>query len=197
MNNYEKEIAYRKELWEKERQKYTTEEREWLSTHSWYNFQLGYPYLNDSVEKLKPNTCYNINVIMESSVYENSVSAIIHEPLYNQVILPDFPVIEVRTKKVKQGKKISMLEISYDNPGKSVDFKYETTELGLMSVAYFCDYFDKVSPKVKIGKVSSDGWIDYAMKREVISDNKIRFHCKSPLKDTFDALVFTVEWTEI
>ena len=37
---------------------------------------------------------------------------------------------------------------------------------------------------------------DCAIKKQIVNDHMIRYYCKSPLDDSFDAMIFTIEWTE-
>ena len=50
--------------------------------------------------------------------------------------------------------------------------------------------------KKALPESSMCGKTNYAMKREKIGANKVRYFCKNPDSDSFDALVFTVEWID-
>ena len=63
-------------------------------------------------------------------------------------------------------------------------------------MGYGCDYFDTVV-NLHMSESSFTMNTDFAMKCEEISSNKVRYYCKEPLSDSFDAIIFTVEWNEI
>lgn len=69
------------------------------------------------------------------------------------------------------------------------------SELGLLSVHYKCGYYN-LQQKLYVIKSSMGADTSFAMVREPINDHTVRYGCKSPFKDSFDAMVFTIEWTE-
>lgn len=193
-NNYEKEIARREELLQKARDniKLTKDERTWLVTHPVYNWRLGFPYFNVTVEKLEANKWYTLRVNVESVAYDNRIIPIISAPAGQGQIIADFELTDLRGN-VTLGKPVKMLGFELAKHREfQVDYR---SKLGLLSVAYECDYFD-VKQNLHIRQSSSTGDPDYAINKQIVNDHMIRYYCKSPLDDSFDAMVFTIEWTK-
>ena len=192
--NYKEEIAYREKIMGKE--KITPEERDWLMTHTLYNSLLGYPFICKSMEKVEPNKWYLLKINVESVRYEDEIAPVITVPGTGKKtgkIIADFEVVD-RKGNVSVGKPIKMLELSECKSGMSYQVKY-LSERGLLAAYYGCHYFDHVS-NIYTGDFSSS-YMGLAMIREPVNEHKIRYRCKSPRSDSFDAMVFTVEWTEI
>jgi hypothetical protein len=51
--------------------------------------------------------------------------------------------------------------------------------------------------KLNTRESSSTGNPSLAIRREVIDEHTIRYYCKSPVSDSFEALIFTVGWSVI
>ena len=87
--------------------------------------------------------------------------------------------------------KTKMLGVYFDNK-PFPPFEMEA-QLGLLSVAYQCEYFDASAGCFR--RDSSQGAaLSYGMLKEQIGENKIVYHCKAPFADSFDAFSFSVEW---
>ena len=82
------------------------------------------------------------------------------------------------------------LTIGADSSPAEFDFQSKN---GLLSVNYECDYYDTLT-KRHTGGSSAGASNAYGMKKEVLSETKVRYNCRSPIDQTFGALVFTVEW---
>ena len=193
-NNYEEEITYREAIMQKAYNniKITNEERTWLVTHPLYNWRLGFPYFNVTVETLEANKWYILSVNVESIAYDNRILPIISAPAGQGQIVADFELTDLRGN-VTFGKPVKMLGFELvKNREFQVDYR---SKLGLLPVAYECDYFD-VKQKLHIRKSSSTGDPDYAIKKQIVNDHMIRYYCKSPLDDSFDSMIFIIEWTE-
>ena len=187
---YEEEIRYREELFIKIRNKIklTPEERLWMETHPVYNSRLGYPFLDVAIETLEANKWYTLKVKMESIAYEERIAPTIYVPASKGKILTDFTVFDFYGKE-SRGKPIQMLECEL---AQQEEMK---VKLGLLSVHYSCRYYVEWEKRYRIAS-SMDAGISFAMVREPVNDHMVRYRCKSPLEDSFDAMVFTIEWTE-
>lgn len=189
---YEEEIKYRESLMNKDR--VTPEERTWLLSHSVYNHLLGYPYYNTVVEKLKPKTWYIITIAIESIDYSKKICPMISVSAGKGKIITDFPIEDLYNRKKESGTPIKMLSLELEqNEKEKVKF---ISDLGRLSIEYEAECFNIVM-NYDMSISSDNDTSDFAMIREVINDHKIRYNCKSPEDDSFDALIFTVEWTEI
>lgn len=190
--NYQEEIQYRDEILQRAYKgiKPTPEERIWCSTHSAFNWKLGYPYYVTAVEKLGSCEWHILTVEVESVHHEGRILPVIGVPAGKGKIIADFEVRDFSGKK-SIGKPIKLLGIEMSE-GKSTSLKY-CSDYGLFFAEYECSYYDE---KMRLNKteISDTSNALFAMTREALSDNKVRYRCKSPLSDKFDAMVFTVEW---
>ena len=67
------------------------------------------------------------------------------------------------------------------------------SQLGLLSVAYQCDYIDPFTESLR--RDSSQGaTLNYGMLREQVEENVIVYHCKAPFSDSFNAFSFSIAW---
>ncbi len=192
MTDYEKEIEYRNSLYSSGR-KLTAEERIWLGTHSLYNLRFGFPILNVAVEKLEPQKWYLITVRAESVAHEEKIGPFIEVSGLKGKIIADFELVDYKGN-ISLGKPVKMLSCDLYE-GESFMVKY-FSKSGFLSVGYWCDYFD-TAVNLHKSESSSTRNTDFAMKREEISGNKVRYCCKEPMYDSFDAIIFTAEWNEI
>lgn len=194
--NYEEEIKYRESLMGKACKgiKITPDERTWLLSHSVYNHLLGYPYYNTVVEKLKPKTWYIITIVIESVAYSKKIYPIISVSAGIGKIITDFPIVDLYNRKKESGTPIKMLSLELEQ-GEKEKVKF-ISDLGRLSIEYEAECFNIVM-NYDMSISSGSDTSDFAMIREVINDHKIRYNCKSPEDDSFDAMIFTIEWTEI
>ncbi len=194
--DYKEEILYREELLKKPHKgiKLTTDERVWLVTHSTYNRLMGYPILNVAIEKLDSEKWFLLKINIESKNYDKRIGPLISMPAGKGGIITDFEVEDLRGKK-SIGKPIKMLCLLPNKENETTTVRYQS-KLGLLSVSYECDYYDKLQ-NLHMRQSSDTGHPYFAMKRKVLNDNKVQYHCKNPLNDSFDALIFSLEWIPI
>lgn len=192
--NYTEEIRYREEILQKVRNKVkvSPDERKWLATHSIYNRILGFPFLNMAIETLRPNQWYSLKIKVESVTYDGRILPVLHVPAGKGQISVDCELRDLKGR-TSQGKSIQMLGVEWGIIGQEYLMDYKSS-LGLISVEYECEYFD-IKQKIQIRRTSSTDH-SFAMMRTVVNDHTVRYHCKSPQKDSFDAMVFTVEWID-
>lgn len=192
MKKHEEEIKIREYIIQKAHkgEKITAEERLWLQTHSVYNWKLDYPYYNVVIENIEPSKWYKLKIIIESINYDNYLRYALHIHDKEGKIIGDGIITDINGNITKK-KFVKMLVFDV-NPNETNEV-YIYSSIGALSIVYGCDYYD---PLVKLHKreLSSTWNPNFAMVREEIKDNKVRYRCKSPLSDSFDALVFTVEW---
>ena len=188
MKKHEEELKTREQIMNKD--KITKEDRLWLITHSLYNWKLGYPYYNDVIENIEPSKWYKLKMIVEAINYDNYLRYALHIHDKEGKIIGDGIITDINGNVTKK-KFVKMLVFDV-NPNETNEV-YIYSSIGALSIVYGCDYYD---PLVKLHKreLSSTWNPNFAMIREEIEDNKVRYRCKSPLSDSFDALVFTAEW---
>ncbi len=191
---FQEEISYREELLRKgaESIKLTPEERLWLVTHSVYNRRFGYPFYASSIETLKPKQWYTLIVNVETIKHNDEIQPIILVPDKNGEIKVDFDLLD-RNGNPTNRKSVKLL--AFNMPaGENSKVKYRS-QMGLLGVKYYVSYYDEATRLYK-GTTSSAADYICAMKREIVNDHKIRYYCKSPISDSFEAMIFTVEWIE-
>lgn len=187
---YKDNIARRKHL-EKmvcDGEKISKEEQLWCISNPLYNEKYQEPRLQKDIIKLLPNKTYNIKIVLEQ--------------LKNEGLKRIIPIISIVGKKGN----ISINHSTNDNSNRSVkalgvliDKEIPTScfsfnsESGLMSIAYECFYYKSYS-NIDVVESSYSANLSFAMIKTELADNKIRYACKSPLRNEFDALVFTIEW---
>ena len=193
--NYEEEIRYRKKILSKVRngEKITPEDRLWGATHRIYNRYLGYPYLNTDIIQLLPKTNYCVRVKIESLTYPGRVLPVITVPGGKGRIITSYPLTGPKGN-VQPGKPIKMLGVLIDLHHKEAEFTYQS-DLGLLGVSFECEYFDH-KQHLMIRKNSNAGDPNYAMRKEVLTENNVRYWCKTPDADSFEGFVFTLEWQD-
>ena len=136
---------------------------------------------------------------------------LVTHPVYNQPL--GFPFFNVAIENLEPNKwylvrvKLESTvrgNVSLGKPVKMLGFELEQHQmsevkylsvLGLLSVEYECDYFDEKQNLYK-RQASSTGDPSFAMKKEIINNHLVKYRCKSPIGNSFDAMVFTIEWTE-
>ena len=190
---YEMEIAQREFILNKVRQniKISKEERLWLVTHSVYNRKLGKNALNIVIEKVPSKKWLSISIKVESVSYDKRIIPIIGVPGGKGKIVSIHEVTDLKGNTF-QNKPVKVLGLLHDDSIPEHKINYYS-DLGLISVEYECDYFDDKSNLYK-RESSSTGNTYFAMKRQVVDEYTIRYYCKSPMHDSYDALVFSVHW---
>ena len=176
--------------------KISPDERLWLQTHSVYNWRIiGDDIFNQVVERTIPEGKWlKMSLKVESVSYERRIVPEIIVPGGKGKIVCDWELTDLREKVKPQRTPIEWLciELDTDIPNPTYELDY-ISDRGLYGIAYRCDYYDE---RMKIHKRegSSTGNPKLAIRREPIDDHTIRYYCKSPISDSFDALVFTVGW---
>jgi hypothetical protein len=197
--NYKEEIEYRERLLGQAYagKKITKEERLWLLTHRLFNRITGYPYLSEDIVQLQPKVQYRVIVEIEKISYPDRIIPVISVPGGKGGIKVN-SLCNIDGVPVDPSKKVKVLGLLVDANQRETEVTYES-ELGLLGICYQCDYYDD---KMHLWKrIASDCGNELAMVREVISDKKIRYRCKSPLDPIYEfnsVFEFTVEWkTEV
>lgn len=154
---------------------------------------MGFPYYNKVIESLNSTSWYTLIINVESVSYDERIIPIIYVPADKGKIITDFELKDYNGN-VSLGKPVKMLGFEFSQVPQTFQVEY-CSMLGLLSVFYECDYFDSKRNLHK-REASSTHNPNFAMARQVINDHTVRYHCKSPVGDSFDAMVFTVEWNE-
>lgn len=192
MNNiYNEEIEYRDSLLEKACSgiKLSSEERLWLATHAVHNTRYGDGFFNVTVDHFEPNKWNNVKLTIESVNYTKKIMPIIYLPDKKGKIIAECEVFDYYGN-VSKKKFVRMLALETTN---DVYYLKCFSEQGIFSIGYKCDYYDE-KMKLNIRESSFTGSLNFAMKRETVNDQCIRYYCKAPFSENFDALVFSVEW---
>ena len=202
-------IEYRQELNKKVAagKKLTPSEKEWCKTNPVYNGKYTEPCYQRDIIQLSPNSSYNIKVTLEYSPNDNIFFEIVDVCSPNpEVTIPTIGIpwgrgeikahIIDQNPEEKTSKKVKFLGVLISKLRPTSSFVLNS-EHGYMSIEYKHQYFKE---KMKLyTRESSVLNFAYGMKKELVSDNKVRYTCKNPLADhgVFDDLIFSVEWVKI
>ena len=191
--NHLEEIEHRKALMARiyKHEKLSPDERLWLKTHPVYDWHLGYPYLKADILSLEPKRPYRIHIRIEHLTYEKQIFPIICVPTGKGAIHTEFPIKDFYGNS-KLGKPVKALGLTVDKVRQSTSVRCHA-DIGLLMVTYMCYYYDEKHQMI-LADTSDSGSVRLAMLKEVISENKVLYRCKSPISDSFGSLVFTVEW---
>ena len=171
--------------------KISKEERFFLETTPAYNSALGYPYLFKDVVNINSSDEVTISVVVESISYNEKIIPVISVPAQKGMISTSFELFNYKGELSKDNKtKVLGVDLSDEHKSTVVQYK---SDLSLLAVNYECWCYNMILKKT-LPESSMCGKTNYAMSKEVVSENKIRYFCKSPDSDSFDAMVFTVEW---
>lgn len=193
--NYDEEINYRNRILARIRdgKKITSEDRLWLVTHRIINRVLGYPYINTDVIHLQQNVNYLIRVNVEKLTYPNRIIPVITVPGGKGRIIANSALVD-HNGNISTKEAVKMLGVMVDSNHNEAEFTYQSN-LGLLGISYECDYFDS-RQHIMLRKNSCVGDSNFAMLREVLADNKMRYRCKVPTNKNFDSFVFSIEWNK-
>ncbi len=169
----------------------TNEERLWLTTHPLYNKCYQEPYYNVDIIHLDEKTEYCINVNVKRITCDEKMIPVIGVATGKGKLIIDGELLDL-DGNVTATKETKILGVNVDLNNTNSKFTFYS-ELGLLSVSYQCEYLSKDMGMYR-KETSSSGILCLAMKKVVLADNKVEYHCKSPLNDDFDSLVFTLEW---
>ena len=171
--------------------KISKEERFFLETTPAYNSALGYPYLLKDVVNINSSDEVSLSVVVESISYDEKIIPVISVPAQKGIISTSFELFNYKGELSKDNKtKVLGVDLSDEHKSTVVQYK---SDLSLLAVNYECWCYNMILKKT-LPESSMCGKTNYAMSKEVVSENKIRYFCKSPDSDSFDAMVFTVEW---
>ena len=169
----------------------TNEERLWLITHPLYNKCYQEPYYNVDIIRLDEKTKYFMNVNVKRIICDEKMIPIIGVATGKGKLIIDGDLLDL-DGNVTATKETKILGVNVDLNNTNSKFTFHS-ELGLLSVSYQCEYLSKDMGMYR-KETSSSGILSLAMKKVVLADNKVEYHCKSPLNDDFDSFVFIIEW---
>lgn len=167
---------------------------EWLKTHPIYHYELGAPFYLNVMETLEKNQWYSLRIAVESLNYTDSISLVINVPFGDGAIIAPFDIYDFRGRK-RTKKPVKLLALESKKPEEYL-VKFQG-ELGLLSVQYECAYYDARTRLHRLEVSGITGGSEFAIRREPINDHTVRYFCKSPVSDSFDAMIFTIEWMKI
>lgn len=193
--DFKENISYREAIEKKvfDSKKLTDSEKRWLFSNPRFNGRYDYPcYQRDIIDiSCNRKTRIIINALRltdEKIVYRPIVSVVGDGEIKVDNALLDLNGNPVSSKKTR------MLVCLIDETRTSVSFDV-ISKSGLISIAYQCEYYDE---RTKLyTRESSDGAkLTYGMKKQIVSDHKSLYFCKSPIKpvDDFDSFVFSFEF---
>ena len=172
----------------------TDEEKDWFVLNPTFNPLYDKEIYQKDIIKLIPSQQYSIIITLEhTSVRAGEMFPLIFGITKKDSILFDEDyVVRDNNGKIKKNpvRMLGLLNLS-DKPLQSLIYKCGSGKIG---IEYGCEYYD---PKMNLYKrESSKCHFGYAMKKESVSENKVRYNCKHPLSDRYDfgSLIFTVEW---
>ncbi len=194
-NGYQEEIAYRFALRKKVTGgvKLSKEERLWLETHKEFSQIYGVPILKTDVITLEKGKNYQFDVTFVESLHPGKIYPWFKAPSGMGSILTDVELTDYRGKK-SIGKPVKLLATEISAENRSFRFSY-SSDCGVLSVGFFCEFYDQ-KQHLHTGGFSS-GAEGLYMLREDMGPSCVLYRCKSRNADTFDSLVFSVEWKMI
>lgn len=196
--NYKENIRYRETIMKKAYagEKWTKEEREWSLSNPLYNPKYEYEVLQKDIINLAPKQEYEVKVKIKTLNYHDGMFIpVIGVATGKGYIKTDLQLLDIDGKEVDYQKtKILGLMINDKDSEATSTFSSDT---GLMSVGYECDYYNSRS-KIHV-RAGSNANYAFGMIKVQISDNEVEYRCKLPfeLKSPFDAMIFTVKWMPI
>lgn len=191
--NHLEEIEYRNTLMSRvyRHEKLSSQDRLWLKTHPVYHWSLGYPYLKADILSLEAKQTYRLHIEVENLTYENQIIPIISVPTGKGAIHTNFLTKDFYGND-KTGQPVKILGVTVNKDHRSTDIYYRS-DIGLLMVTYACNYYDE-KHQMLLSDTSDSGSARLAMLKEFKSENVVLYRCKSPLRDNFDSLVFTITW---
>ena len=189
---YQEEIGYRAELWRKviSGVKLTKEERLWMETHKEFSQIHGVPFLKTDVILIEKGANYQFDVTFLGASHSDIIYPWFKAPCGIGAIRTEVELTDYRGRK-SIGKPVRMLATGITAENPSFRFFY-ASDCGALSVGFFCEYYDH-KLRIQTGGYSS-GAEGLYMLREELGPNRILYRCNSRYADSFDSLVFSVEW---
>lgn len=195
MTDYLNNINRRKEINTKwmRKEKVTKEDKEWCATNPTYNDRYGDSFYQEDIITLLPKQKYSITIEIESAPYGDKMIPTIGVA-YGKGRIWGKTIDQETGQKVDFETKYLGVCLTKNQPTYSFNF---VSQLGYLCVEYKCEYFDEIS-KVYVRQPSIMHY-GYAMKKEIVSDNKLRYFCKHAKaeKNDFTSLIFTITWNLI
>ena len=192
MTDYLYNVNRRKEINTKwmRKEKVTKEDREWCAINPTYNDRYGDSFYHKDIITLLPKQNYSITIEIESAPYGDKMIPTIGVAHGKGKIWGKTIDQETREEVDFETKYLGVC-LTENKPIYSFNF---VSQLGYLCVEYKCEYFDEIS-KVHVRAPSILNY-SYAMRKEIVGDNKIRYFCKHAKadKDDFTALTFTIAW---
>ena len=190
----EREITIRRNILLKaaKRIKISPDERLWLLTHSVYNTTIGGDVFHEVVDEIPKNQWLDLKISIEKLNYEQRIIPVLTVPGLKGQIITDWNLRDIYGRVKPSRTPVKQIGVEINGQLEECHIKYKS-DLGLCSVSYEYDCYDD-RMKCLMPIYSSSGNSKHALKREPIDDHTIRYYCKSPISDSFDALVFTVSW---
>ncbi len=193
--NYKVLINRREQIMEKvyNKEKVTSEERYWLLTTPVFNNKYDSPVYLSDILSLKENCLYTISIKIISSNCSYEIFPKVGVAGLKGKIITDGLLKNIDNEIVDcHETKVLVLTIDTNNPSADVQF---ISNDGMLKIGYSCTFYDS---KMNIMKTQqSDANLSFGMKKNIISDNIVEYRCKSIFSDSFDALIFSVEWNKI
>ena len=181
------EIEYRKELLSKARSGYKldSKEREWLTTHKAFSDTYGQPFLQMDILELEPNCSYEIRAALVSSNCLEIIEPIVTVPMNKG----EFSANDGRGGLVR----VKALSRALDRNREELNFTFKSKH-GLLCIKYHYLAIDHRGAEYWLSSTIDS---NLAMKRQDISDNRIRYCClgaSNPETEHFD---FELSWVRI
>lgn len=187
--DYERRNAILKKT--RKREKLTKEERFFLETTPAFNSFLGYPYYIQDIINIKNSSPIKLRVFLESLSYSNKISPVIYVPAQKGEINANFEVFDFKGVP-KKSCNLKMLALEMSSNNNYVEIEYYSS-ISLLAVHYECYCYNNILNRVVL-ESSMCGKKNYAMLKEEVSENKVRYFCKSPTSDSFEAMIFSIEF---
>lgn len=189
---YQEEIDHRAELLRKviNGAKLTEEERLWRETHKEFSQIHGVPFLKTDVILIEKGANYQFDVTFLEASHPNKIYPWFKAPCGIGAILTKVELTDYRGRK-SIGKPVRMLAAGISAENRVFRFSY-SSDCGALAVGFFCEYYDQ-QLHIKTGGYSS-GAEGLYMLREDLEPNRILYRCNSRYADSFDSLLFLVEW---
>lgn len=191
--NHLEEIEYRNVLMSRvyKGEKISPKDRLWLETHPVYNWRLGYPYLKADILTLEAKKTYQLHIELENLKYAEQIIPVISVPACKGAIYTDFSIKDFYGND-KTGNPVKALGVTVNADHRSSSFRYRS-DIGLLMVTYQCRYYDE-KHRMLLSDTSDSASARLAMLKETVSEKKVLYRCKSPVRDDYDSLVFSVAW---
>ena len=191
--NYEKEIVERERILQKAhtKEKILPEERQWLLTHSVYHLIYKKDAFASYVERLEAKKWYKFTLTVEDVNY-NPISILLMVAWGKGKIIMDAESFDKKGNSTT-GKPVSGLEFHVESCKSVTHFDFYA-DLGFLTVEYKTMRYVPYSNIHLYASSGSDATM--AIKRVMVDNHTAKYFCKSPISESFDALIFSLSWRE-